>query len=77
MTITVGVDADCTLEGFVDWSLLSPSGYAYYEDWNRLGYQVIEHPRRARFTLSWTFTEATIGSVAQFRAITMDQLPGF
>ena len=63
LTLTVRVDADCLLEGFIDRSDWSPNGYGYYEDWSRNVLRVREWPRRARFTLSGTFTETTIAEL--------------
>ncbi|AWB95362.1 hypothetical protein DCE93_06575 [Agromyces badenianii] len=63
MTLTVGIEADCSLDGFIDRNMGSADGYAYYEDWSREMLRVIEHPRRARFVLSAAFTAATIDSV--------------
>ncbi|WEG08631.1 PIN domain-containing protein [Microbacterium horticulturae] len=60
MTLAVRIDADCSLEGFIDRSAWSPDGYGYYEDWSRNVLRVRERPRRARFMLSGTFTETTI-----------------
>ena len=62
MAIRVVVDADCSIEGFVDKSMWDYDGFTYTEDWNRHVLHVGEE-RRARFTLSATFAAATIESV--------------
>ncbi|MFH8253190.1 PIN domain-containing protein [Microbacterium sp. B2969] len=62
MAIRVTVDADCAIEGFVDKSMWDRDGYTYTEDWNRHTLRVGEE-RPARFTLSATFTAASIQQI--------------
>ncbi len=62
MAIRVTVDADCTIEGFVDKNMWDLDSYSYAEDWNRHTLRVGEE-RTARFTLSATFTTATIQQI--------------
>lgn len=64
MTIRVTVDADCSIEGFIDKAdyFAHGSDFTYLEDWNRHTMRASE-PHRMRFTLSADFTKATINDV--------------
>lgn len=65
MTIRVTVDADCSIEGFLDKADYFAHGsdsFTYSEDWNRHTMRASE-PHRIRFTLSADFTKATINDV--------------
>lgn len=64
MTIRVTVDADCSIEGFIDKVdyFAHGTGFTYLEDWNSHTMRASE-PHRIRFTLSADFTKATLKDV--------------
>ncbi|WP_421735237.1 PIN domain-containing protein [Cellulomonas sp.] len=65
MTIRVIVEADATIEGFIDKGeliALDDDTFSYFEDWNRHSFRAIES-HRVRFTLSADFAETTVGDI--------------
>lgn len=59
LTARVTVEADCSLEGFIDKTEFygHEGEFSYAEDWNRYAMRVSE-PHRVRFTLSGDFAES-------------------